>query len=109
MFALVSTLLAQGSNLCVTDGICTAPPDEARDVLSFAVHTSVNGVYTAEQVIQYRNCSNDHTTKFASKWDGNPWSGKGVKGFSPVGGNSKIESFRICWEPLNLQYPTSTS
>ena len=103
MFALLA------NELCVTKGLCTPASEPAKDATSFAIHSSTHGVYTAEQVVQYRNCSNDFQTQFRSAWDGNPWSGKGVKGYSPIGGNGKIEAFRVCWEPLKIQYPSSTS
>ena len=106
MFALLADFW--GKDLCVMEGMCTPAPEQVRDITSFAVHTSTHGVYSAEQVLEYRKCSNDYTSKFKSTWDGNPWSGHGIKGYSPVDGTSKIEAFRICWEPLNIQYPTAS-
>ena len=108
MFDLLSSFLSSDAEACITEGHCTPVQEPTKDIMSFAIHTSKNGVYTADQVLQYRQCSNDFATQFKSTWDGNPWSGHGVKGYSPIGGNDKVEAFRICWEPLITQYPGTT-
>jgi hypothetical protein len=106
MFELLAQ--AQGGDPCALNGVCTNAKSSSstKTPLSYSQHSSTKGVYTAEQVQMYRKCSTDYTSKFEIAWDG-PFPGYGNKGYSPVDGNKAIESFRNCWEPLNLSYPTN--
>jgi hypothetical protein len=90
-------------DVCAMNGTCSPSGSSlpTGNPVSQAAHSSPNGVYTAEQVTRYRQCSNDYSTKFLPKWDGAKWNPKAWEGYAPVGGNAKMESFRICWEPIN--------
>ena len=94
---------------CALYGQCSSSSKSKtspKDATSFSKHTSTNGIYTAEQVAMYRKCSTDYTSQFKIAWDGF-LPGYGNQGYAPVDGTAAIESFRVCWEPLNLQYPTN--
>ena len=100
MFAL----LAQSVDLCVTKGNCAPTPKLSKDTTSFSAHSSTHGVYTADQIKTFRDCSNDYQSQFVPKYDENK---QKILGYVPVDGKGKMEKFRNCWEPLNLAYPAS--
>ena len=108
MFELIS-LAANGGDTCALYGHCSSASKDSskpKDPLSFSAHSSTQGIYTAEQVAMYRKCSTDYSSQFKIAWDG-PFPGYGNKGYAPVDGVAKIESFRVCWEPLQLDYPVN--
>ena len=102
MFALIS-LAAAGTDQCVLKGQCAPTSKPTKDITSFSSHTSTKGLYTADQVKAYRNCSNDYTSEFVAKFSGT----KKFLGYQPSIGSGEVEKFRMCWEPLNLTYPPS--
>lgn len=73
------------------------------DPVSVASHSSLRGVYTAAQVEAYRRCAADYTSTFVETWDGTTTpEGRWNQGLAPKDGNvAKVESFRMCWEPIH--------
>mmetsp|Transcript_9901 Transcript_9901/g.21158 ORF Transcript_9901/g.21158 Transcript_9901/m.21158 type:complete len:99 (+) Transcript_9901:27-323(+) len=90
---------------CVLNGNCSnaRTPASASDPVSSAAHTSTNGIYTADQITRYRQCSTDYNSKFIPKWDGAPTNSSVFLGFAPKSGSDKMESFRSCWESINVK------
>jgi hypothetical protein len=90
-------------DLCATIGQCSANPPAGRDPAKSAQHFSSDGLYTADQVRRFRNCSNNYTLKFDPIIKFDPSTTKdALKGYKPQGGNELIESFRMCWDEIKL-------
>ena len=90
-------------DMCATIGKCSAKLPALKDPVSNAPHSSVNGLYNADQVKRFRTCSNDYNLKFDPIIMFDPKITKDViAGYKPQGGNARMESFRMCWEDINL-------
>ena len=90
-------------DICATIGQCSTKTPTLRDPLTKAWHKSDNGLYSADQVKKFRNCSNNYTLKFDPIIKFDPKITKEViAGYKPQGGNAIMESFRMCWDEIQL-------